>query len=133
MSRRIEKLTRTIRDIVSDTIQNHLSDPRILALTSVTRVELAPDLSLAKIYLSMFDPAGTKRDLCLQAINNATGFVRTRLAGSLKTRICPALVFYHDESIQKGREIERLLDQIAQEQTVDQPPSVTPAENSDEK
>lgn len=115
MSRRIEKLTRTIRDVISDSIQNHLSDPRIKGLVSVTRVELAPDLSVAKIFISVVGVEEKQQQLSFEAVKNASGFMRSHLAKILTTRICPALVFHLDNSLKKGFEVCQILNRLADE------------------
>ncbi len=115
MSRRIEKITRTVRDVISDLIQNHLSDPRVKGLVSVTRVEVAPDLSIAKIYLSVTGVEQPQEKLTFDAIQNATGFMRSHLAKILTTRTCPALKFYQDDSLKKGFEVCQILDRLADE------------------
>ncbi len=116
MSRRLEKITRTIRDVVSNVIENHLSDPRIRGMSSITHIELAADLSAAKIYLSILCDSRKDQELTCKAINNAKGFIRTRLASILTTRSCPALSFYLDDSLKKGIETIRILDQLQEEQ-----------------
>ena len=115
MSRRIEKLSRTIRDVVSDVIQNQLSDPRIRGMVSITRVELASDLSLAKIYLSVIGVDSKHQELSCKAVISAGGFIRTRLASVLTTRTCPSLEFHLDDSLKKGFGITQLLDKLAAE------------------
>ncbi len=114
-SRRIEKLTRTVRDIVSDIIQTQLSDPRIRGLTSVTRVKLAADLSTANIYLSVIGVDETQQKLTFTAIAHAGGFIQTQLAGLFHARTCPALRFFQDDSLKKSLEIEKLIDQASSE------------------
>ena len=115
MNRRLEKITRTVRDVISDAIQNHLADPRIQGLVSITRVDLAPDLSVARIYLSIMGVDEKKQKLCCETITRASGFIRSRLAGALTTRNCPALKFILDDSIKRGFEITRMLDKLAAE------------------
>ncbi len=53
-TRRQEKVARLVKESVSDTITNHLGDPRITGFISVTRVEMAPDLRSGDVYLSIF-------------------------------------------------------------------------------
>ena len=77
MSRRQEKITRTIRDVVSNVIENQLSDPRIRGMSSITHIELAADLSAAKIYLSILCDTKKDQELTCGAINNAKGFFGT--------------------------------------------------------
>ena len=114
-SRRLEKVSRTIRNTVSEVIQNHLSDPRITGLISVTRVQASPDLRLAKVYLSVVGADSKQADLTLQAVKHARGYIQSRLADNLSMRSCPKLDFYLDDSIKKGFEISHILDKIAAE------------------
>jgi len=115
MSRRLEKLTRTVRDIVSEVVQTQLSDPRIRGIASITRVKLAPDLSYAKIYLSILGVDEQQQKLSFEGISHARGFIQSRLAGALTTRICPVLSFHLDDSLKRGFEITQLIERAAAE------------------
>ncbi len=50
---RKERIASSIRDIVSDIIARKLQDPRIDALTTVTRVVMSGDLTVAKVHISI--------------------------------------------------------------------------------
>ncbi|MBN1765680.1 MAG: 30S ribosome-binding factor RbfA [Sedimentisphaerales bacterium] len=129
MSRRLEKINRTILETVSTVIQNQLSDPRIQGLTSVTRVQTAADLSCARVYLSILGAELKQQELTLQAIQHAAGFIQGRLAQVLTTRICPSLTFFLDDSLKKGFEVSRLLDEIkAQTEPAEEIITETPSE-----
>jgi ribosome-binding factor A len=114
-SRRLEKIERIIRNTVSEVIQNHLSDPRITGLISVTRAQLSADLRQARVYLSIVTTDPTRNQATLQAVKHARGYIQSRLAGNLSLRTCPKLEFFLDDSIKKGFEISHILDQIAAE------------------
>ncbi len=133
MNRRIEKLTRTVRDVISDLIQNHLSDPRIKGLVGVTRVELAHDLSVAKIYLSIAGVEPVQEKLTFEAVKNATGFMRTHLSKILTTRVCPALNFYLDDSIKKSFEVSQILDRLEYERIEKNKSAENTEDQEDEK
>ena len=120
MSRRLEKITRTIRDTVSGVIQNQLADPRLRGLISVTRVQVVADLSMARVYLSVLGATPDQQQLDLQAIQHAAGFIQSRLAGVLTTRTCPILKFMLDDSLKKSADILRLIDEVSTRN--DQPP-----------
>jgi len=115
MSRRLEKVSRTIRDTVSEVIQNQLSDPRIRGLISVTRVKVAADFSTAHIYLSIIGIDTKQQQLSTQAIQHAAGFIQSRLASVLSTRSCPILNFTLDDSLKKGSEVLNIINQLAAE------------------
>jgi len=115
-SRRLERAGNIVRQTVSDAIQNRLSDPRIRGLISVTRVEIAGDLQVARVYLSMLGVDERGQKLNLRAIRHARGYVQSLLADRLTTRVCPTLSFYLDDSLKKGYELGKLIDQLAEEQ-----------------
>ena len=115
MSRRLEKVSRTIRDTVSEVIQSQLSDPRIRGLISVTRVKVAADFGTAHIYLSIIGIDTKQQQLSTQAIQHAAGFIQSRLASVLSTRSCPILNFTLDDSLKKGSEVLNIINQLAAE------------------
>lgn len=107
---RIQKVSSEVRSIVSDAIKNHLQDPRISPLTSVTRVEVSGDLALAHVHISVFgSPSDQKKTM--RALDSASGYIQQLLAKSLTIRQCPHLIFHHDESLRKGDEVLRMIDE----------------------
>jgi ribosome-binding factor A len=115
-TRRLEKVSRAIRTAVSEVIQNHLSDPRIQGLVTVTRVEPTPDLRTAKVFLSILGVNEQQQELSLKGIKHAHGYVQSYLAGQLTMKTCPSLRFYLDDSLKKSFAITQLLDQVTAEQ-----------------
>ena len=78
-SHRVDKIASTIREIVSDTIAHKLSDPRISPWTSVTRVEVAGDLQVAKVYVSVMGDQNSARTT-MAGLNHAAGRIQRELA-----------------------------------------------------
>lgn len=96
--------------IVSGAIKNH----NLSTLTSVTRVELAPDNTLARVYCSsLFDDSSL--DKSVAALNSAAGFIQKRLAQVLRTKNTPVLTFIKDNSYIEGERINNLIDQAIKE------------------
>jgi len=114
-TRRQEKVARVIKEAVSDAIANHLSDPRIEGLVSVTRVEIAPDLRQANVYVSIFGKSEAAQNKTYVAIAHARRRIQALVAGRLQMRFCPVLHFYRDEQFKKTLEILKLIDQAAGE------------------
>jgi ribosome-binding factor A len=127
MTRRLEKITRTVRDTVSEVIQNQLSDPRIQGLISVTRVDVAADLSTSRVFLSVLGVEQKQQELSIEAIQHASGFIQSRLARVLHTRTCPVLRFILDDSLKKGFEVLQLIDKVSAER-----PAPTEPEDPDD-
>lgn len=78
-------------------------------LVSVSTVRVSPDLSIAKVYLSIFPPE--KSNEILENIKKQSKTVRYDLAQAVKEvlRKCPELQFYLDDSLDYAENIDRLL------------------------
>lgn len=104
-----------IREVVSDAIVNHLSDPRIVGLVSVTRVDVSADMRNADVYLSVFRASDSEKDRTFEAITHARARIQALLAAAMQSKFCPALRFHRDEQFRKMLEIMRLIEQVASE------------------
>jgi ribosome-binding factor A len=114
-TRRQERVARLVKEAVSDAIANHLSDPRIEGLVSVTKVEMAADLRSADVYLSIFGKDDVSQNKTFAAITHAKSRIQSLIAGRLESKFCPVLHFYKDEKFKKTLEVMKLIDQAASE------------------
>jgi ribosome-binding factor A len=114
VSRRTERVGNLIRHLVAETIQNRLSDPRIPTITSVTRVEVSDDFSVARVYVSVMAPE-PQRKLCLTALRRARALFRRILAPELSLRKIPALDFRLDDSLRQGFQTVEVIDRAMRE------------------
>lgn len=78
-------------------------------IVSVSAVRVSPDLSIAKVYISIFP--SDKASTILDNINRQAKTVRYDLAQNVKQvlRKCPELQFYLDDSLDYIDNIDRLL------------------------
>ena len=60
-------------------IRQEIKDPRIHMMTSVTGVEVAPDLKTCKAFISVLGSDQEKKDT-LEGLKNAEGYARRMLA-----------------------------------------------------
>jgi ribosome-binding factor A len=51
----------------------------------------------------------------MEAVNRASGFIRSQVAKRIKLRVAPELHFKLDESIQKGMDLMDLIDRTIKE------------------
>jgi len=115
ISRRQHKIARAIRESVSKTILNGLSDPRITGLVTVTEVDVSPDMKNATVFLSILTPEDRKADLTFDAICHAIGHFQHQLGEDLTGRLCPHLRFEMDRKVSKTLETLRLIEQAQHE------------------
>ena len=79
---------------------------------TITDVEVTNDLSFAKIYFTTTD----NREKVEKDLNNAAGFFRSMLAERLEIRHTPELRFIFDESIEYGAKIEKIIEELHNEE-----------------
>ena len=115
-TRRQEKVARVVKEAVSDAIANHLNDPRIEAFVSVTRVDMAPDLRNADVYLSIFGKNDAAQNRTFTAISHAKKRIQSMVAGRMQSKFCPVLHLYMDEKFKKTLEIMKLIEQTVNKQ-----------------
>lgn len=115
---RPERVANLMKREIADILANELRDPRLGAMVSVTDVEVTPDLSFARVYVSVLtnDPA---RDRTLDGLTRAAGFVRRALAPRLGLREVPELRFLLDDSLEKGARVDELLRKIERGEKVE--------------
>ena len=79
------------------------------AMITVTKVHVTKDMSIAKIYVSLF-VTGDKEEL-LKNIRKHGNEIRYKLGKRIgkQVRVIPELQFYHDDSLDYIENIEKLL------------------------
>ena len=129
MSHRIGRVAHIIRDVVSDTLSNKLSDPRICRFTSITKVELSPDLRVADIYFSVM---GSEIDgrTTMKGLESARGLLQTRVAKNLDMRQCPILRLHLDLSLKRASEVIHLIGETVGPGPANPPDAPLPAPGS---
>ena len=108
---KIERMQQQILEYLSTLIHDEVKDPRVSKLTSIVRVEVAHDLKFARVYVTTLG-TDEERAAALEGLNRAKGFLRTRLAGLMKTRIAPELTFINDTSIEYAAHIQKTLESL---------------------
>ena len=90
-------------------IIGQMKDPRLkTGLLTVMRIELAPDLSFAKVFVSVLgDEEAAKQ--AVTALNRAAGHVRTEISRRMHIRKAPRFVFLRDDGAAYAAHINELL------------------------
>ncbi len=112
---RIDRINEEIRKDVIEIIRDHVKDPRISEMSTVTKVETTKDLRYAKVYVSVLG-SEEERTNTIEGLKSATGFIRKELGSRLEIRYTPELQFVLDDSIAYSVEISRKLNELRVEQ-----------------
>lgn len=109
----LERVNNELQKELNTIIGRELKDPRINCIVSVTAVETAKDLKSARVFVSIMDDDASKE--VLKALNGASAYMRSLLFERLKIRTVPHLAFHKDNSVQNAMKIEKLLNELKQE------------------
>lgn len=105
---RKERVAGAIREIVSEAITRKINDPRLAPLTTVSRVTVSGDLTIATVFFTVVGDETLERR-SLAALQHARGFIQHLVAEKIDMRQCPELRFELDEVAKKVRETMLLL------------------------
>ena len=93
-------------------IIGEMKDPRVSGgLLTVTRLDVTPDLDVAKVYISVMGREGGA-DPVVKALNKASGHIRTEVSRRMHIRKAPRFVFTKDDSAAYAVHIDQLLQDI---------------------
>ena len=109
-------------------IQQEVKDPR-LGLVTINEVKVSRDLGFADVYFTSFSSDTFRTNDSLdedaeteernnispaEVLENAAGFLRSRLAKSLSTRTTPKLRFHYDHTIEQGAKMTQAIKKAIQ-------------------
>ena len=108
-SNRQRKVAQIIQEDMAEIFRKQASESKQSFIVSVSDVKVTPDLSIAKIYLSIF-PAELRKPI-MKEINTNNSFYRNYIGQKMskQVRIIPQLAFYIDTSLDDVERIEREL------------------------
>lgn len=110
MTARTDRIDQLLREEIGAILSKDVQDPRI-GFVTVTDVETAPDLSTARVWVSVIGQPD-ERDKALRALNHAMPFVRHELGSRIRIRRIPELLVRLDDSAQRGTRVLQLLAEL---------------------
>jgi ribosome-binding factor A len=111
----MRRVDEAVRQVVSDAVSAEIKDPRV-GFVTVTDVRTSPDLSHARVYVSVLGADGgasdeQERSDSLLGLQSAHGFLQGRLAAELRMKRTPTLEFLYDDTTDRALRVEELLDE----------------------
>jgi len=108
-STRQKKVSRLIQKEVADIFLRKGGELAHGKMVSVTKVRISPDLSFAKIYISIYPSVG--EDDVLKTIHDLSSKIRFEMGQKVRRqlRIVPEIAFFIDDSLDYIDNIDRLL------------------------
>ncbi len=129
--RRSDRVSGLLRRELAQMIHLEIRDPAV-GFVSVSDVEVSRDLAHAKVYVTVFNAERAAHSI--KALKRAAGFLRTRLGQELRMRTVPQLHFLHDDSVETGQHMDKLIDEaVKADRSVGTGNSATTADSEPEE
>jgi ribosome-binding factor A len=110
MTQRTERIDELLRQEISEILSREVADPRV-GFVTVTKVETAPDLRHAKVWVSVIGEQA-ERDATIAALNRVMVFVRRELGTRLRIRRIPEFHVRLDDTAERGTRVLHLLQEL---------------------
>ena len=104
---RTDRIAEQIQRELAQFIRLEVKDPRVHMVT-ITGVEVTRDYAHAKVFYTTLEGGSSELQ---KGLERTSGFLRSKLASSMKLRITPQLHFVYDASIEHGSHLSQLIDQ----------------------
>ncbi|NOY62379.1 MAG: 30S ribosome-binding factor RbfA [Gammaproteobacteria bacterium] len=104
---------------LSKIIPREIKDPR-LGMVTISAVDVARNLSIAKVYVTLMD-RNTPEEIktSIKILNGAAGFLRHEYGRCVSLKHIPELRFYHDISIARAAHLSALIDSAVSADSAD--------------
>ena len=106
---KIDRINEEMKKEMSQILRT-IKDPRVnTGFVTITHCDVSGDLKFAKIFFSVI---GGDFDEVKKGLISARGYIRKTLADNLNLRNTPELTFIHDNSMEQGDKINKILSGI---------------------
>lgn len=114
MSFRVERLGELLKRDLGEIIQREFQPEG--TFVTVTNVRVTPDLSIAKVYLSVFAP-GRDNQVVYEFIDEQVNQIRHALASRIRNQVrkIPELHFYVDDTAEYVNKMENLFKKVEEQ------------------
>jgi ribosome-binding factor A len=114
----MRRVDEAIRQVIGDAVAAELKDPRV-GFVTVTDVRTSPDLSQARVYVSVLGDGARasepeQREDTLAGLRSAHGYLQGLLARELHLKRTPTLEFSYDDTTDRALRVDELIDEIGQ-------------------
>lgn len=106
-SYRVRRVNEALKEIIGSALAKDVKDPRI-GFVTLTGVDTAPDLSHAKVFVSVYGKQ-VEKDATFEGLRAAAPYLQRLIGDELNLRRTPTLEFVYDASVDRGMRIQAIL------------------------
>ena len=114
--RRIERVNGLLREEIAALISSQVNDPRLRGLITITRVQTAPDLRNARVYISVMGSDAIRQE-ALAGIQSSASYLRRELRTRVSLRYVPFLKFALDDAMLEADRLMSIIDNLPPDET----------------
>ena len=107
-----------IQKIIALLLIEKVRDPRLRDVT-ITGVRISNDLKVARVYFSVFSEREYLKD-AENGLESAKGFIKREIGIRLNMKYVPEITFLHDNSLENGDRMDRLLEELGSDGSRDE-------------
>ncbi len=110
---RTNRMNQSLREVLAELLQAEVKDPRV-GFVTINKVELNKDHTVARVFWSVMGEED-ERKTSFAGLKKAAGFLQSRVSRTLGLRQAPELRFEFDSSVERGIELDGVLDDLAKQ------------------
>lgn len=110
MKDRIKRIAGMIRREIASILQGAIDDSRLSGVV-ITKVEIAKDMRLAKVFYEVPDDPDERTEM-QKGLRKAGGYIRSELGKRVYMKFLPRLSFREDHDEQRGESVEMIFRRI---------------------
>ncbi len=108
---RTRRVNELLRREISEYVEKNIA-PELKCLATINRVKVSPDLHQAQVYVSFLGGDENLHKNSMRKIMRHRGKIQAQVNRNMTIRYTPVLDFRMDDSIAKGDNILRILDDL---------------------
>jgi ribosome-binding factor A len=103
----MRRVNEALKQTIGTALAQEIKDPRV-GFVTLTGVDTAPDLSHAKVFVSVYGKQSEK-DATLEGLRAARAYLQRRISDELTLKRTPTLEFVYDSTVDRGMRIQAIL------------------------
>ena len=111
---RTRRVGKQLRRDLAELVRDEITEPG-LGLLSISDVRVSPDLSHARIYVSILQDDPEVINCTMDVLRDYSSSLRSRLGKRMHIRTVPRLEFIYDDLIRKGSGLNSVIESAVQQ------------------
>ena len=120
------RLGEEIRKLIGEMLLREIKDPRLSGMVSISSVTVTKDGSYATCYVTVLgssiesEPTTEEKEEVIEAFQSAKGLIKRGIGNQIKLRHVPELIFKLDTSMEYGRKMSKIMNELGLEKDEDE-------------